>query len=305
MPGQVCSQRLVRVGRWNLMQCLPFEQMPSFTPTSQVLGLEARWVGAGSKWGGEAICVSIVHARWCFHTSRGEKTSGPHVQKWPCPCWNSNELEEVFAWSCTPTCQAWTCVRLGSMEPRRAGLPSGNGHLASRWKQKGKEHWDSSEGKAGSEMVTSSEQVCHGAWWPSYSQGSRPSLIQHTSYFQCYLQLFIITTLHFSQMGLLTALPDLSSPLWFCSCLLLPGMPAFNTQIYLLQGDFPFLTASKSHLPLWDNFIHSIYKLIFSASLLLIPSNVIHILNGYLTLLMYYDLVILASHLASTNNSTQ
>lgn len=135
------------------------------------------------------------------------------------------------------------------MEPGKAGLPSGNGHLASRWKQKGKAGRDGSEGKANSEMVTLSEQVSHGAWWPSYPQRSRPCLIQYTSYFQCYLQLFIIPKLHFSQIGLLISLPCTRISHHLCdsvhafSCL---ECPLLNIQIYLFQGDFPFLPASES-----------------------------------------------------------
>lgn len=91
------------------------------------------------------------------------------------------------------------------MEPGRAGLSSGNGPLAARWKQKGKGQ-EGSEAKVDSEMVTLSEQVSYGVWWLSCPQGSRPSGIQHTSYFQCYLQLFIILKLHFSQIGLLISL---------------------------------------------------------------------------------------------------
>lgn len=93
------------------------------------------------------------------------------------------------------------------------------------------------------QSVTLSEQVSHGAWWPPYPQGSRPSLIQHTSYFQCCLQLFIILKLRFSQIGLLTSLPCTRISHHLCDSAHDSSRlecPLLNIQIYLLQGDFFF-----------------------------------------------------------------
>ena len=62
------------------------------------------------------------------------------------------------------TCHVYTCARLGALEAERAGLSNKNGPLASRLNQKGKEGQDGLERKVDSEMVTTSEQVFHGAW---------------------------------------------------------------------------------------------------------------------------------------------
>lgn len=74
-------------------------------------------------------------------------------------------------------------------------------------------------------------------------QRSRPSLVQHTGYFQYSNDLPSETPLQPDRLICPALLdPDLSPPLWFCSCLLLPGMFLFNTQLKSTTSTEAFLS---------------------------------------------------------------